>query len=476
MAIASFKPDADVPVINNTPKIESQNFKSTVIDNSIIPISSLLAYVEGAPWTVDYFSQVITEDSDLKEQDIGELGIYQQYSKIKQMELRVVDSITGTQNTDTAQMTVTGTALVYPFLTPNVGDMFVTDAGHGQKGIYRIKSVERKSFNKLAVYSIEFNLMIFTETNSKRLADLNAKAINEYVFDKSRLIAGLPPTLHTKDYNNLVSLKRLYATLVEFYFKTFYFKEYDTLVIPNQNTGIYDSFLVEYILKIVDTLDAYEIRFVRNYATDNEPFLAQEQFWTALYNRDINILKFCNRNMGLVMTKFFNYNSMFKGFRFSRLTYVVYPTNPDFSLIDPNSLSNVGDPLLLDYGVFQDNVFTNAPIFIPTAMQKIIEVKTQGGSLADIINNTAITTNATIPVIYPVLANDTYLFSPAFYNQTSGQSLLETLTSDYILGNSINLEKLLYCVEKYRVWGRLEQFYYIPILLTLIKSSMQGVY
>ncbi len=476
MPIVSLKPAYQTPIITTEPKIESVDYKSTTVDASTTAISSLLAYVEGFPWTVNYYSQIITTDSDLKEQDIGEANLYQQYKKIKNLELRVSDPITGTQNTDTAQMTVGGSAIIYPFLVPNVGDMFVTEAGLGQMGIYVVKSVERKSFNMTAVYSIEFSLMVFVDRNSPRLVDLDTKTTQEYVFDKSRLVEGLAPSLQTKTYEQITDLKELYEKIVRFYFKTFYLKEYDTLVIPSQGTGIYDSFLVDFILKMVDTFDAYEIRLVRNYATDAEQFLAQDTFWTAMLNRDANILRHSNNYMALVQTKFFNYNSMFKGFRYSRLSYVVYPSNADFSIINPNQLDYVGDPLLLDYGVFQDNVFTAAPLFKPEALHTLVEAKTQGGMLSDILTNTTIVGNTNIPIINPILDNKTYILSSNFYSQTGGQTLLESLVSDYINRKQINVSNLLTCIKPYRSWGRLEQFYYLPMLIAIIKTAIIEAY
>ena len=472
MAIASLKPNASVPIINSNVTIEPKDYNSLVVDASVTPLNSLLGYIEGAPWAVTYYSQLLSSNSDLKEQDIGEANLYQQYNKIEQMEIRVTNNITGAQNTDNAQMAVSGSALVYPFLTPNVGDMFVAGAGYGQVGIYRIKSVERKSFNKMSVYSIDYNLMIFVVAGDDRLVDLDQKSINTYVFDKNRFNIGQVPTLSTADFNNLMSLREYLNQIVTYYFKTFYYKEFDTLIIPSQNTGAYDAFLTDYIMKMVDTSDAYEIRLVRNYVPDGDPYMEQETFWTAMFNRDINILKYCNRQMGLVSTKFFNYNSMFKGIRFSRLSYVIYPVNPDFSLINPNSLSNVGSSLLLDYGVFQDNVFTASPIFKPQATQQLVESKTQGGSLKDILNNTYVTNNVTYPIISPILEGSSYVLSDNFYSQAAGQSLLESLVSDYINRNPLNLSKLVSCIQPYRTWGRLEQFYYLPILITLIKSAM----
>jgi hypothetical protein len=472
MPIAQLKPDAQPPVVLNEPIIESTNYCSTIVDNQNVPLAALLSYVEGAPWTVDYYRQVITSQSDLKEQDLGQANLYQQYEKIQQLEIRVTEAVNGTQNTDLAQMKVSGSALVYPFMTPNVGDTFVSDAGPGYKGVYNIDAVERKSFNKETVYSIDYHLMDFVTGNQQRLTDLESKVIRTFVFDKNRLTQGLSPTLSTQTYSQTQSLSSIYQSMVKYYFKTFYNKNYDSLVIPGQGTGMYDPYLVDFILKIVDTFDAYEIRLVRNYAMDGDPFTAQDQFWKILLQRDPLMVPYVNQYMGLVMTKFFNYNSMFKGIRYSRMSYVMYPVNPDFSLINPNSMSNVGDPLLMDYGVFQDGVFTETPIFKPQALQQIQEAKTTGASLADLITNNFVTQNTTIPIINNVVnADGTYVFTKAFYQNTVGQSLLESLVQNYIQGNSISLSDLLSCCGPYRQWGRLEQFYYIPVLLTLIKTA-----
>jgi hypothetical protein len=474
MPIAQLKPTAQPPVILNEPKIESKDYCSTTIDNQINPLASLLSYVSGMPWTVNYYRQVITTQSDLKEQDIGQANIYQQYEKIEKMEIRVTESITGAQNTQFAQMRVSGSALVYPFMVPNVGDTFLSDAGYGQPGIYTIDTVERKSFNKESVYQIQYHLLDFLTGNEARFADLESKVIRTYVFDKSRLTQGLSPTLSTQDYANVQSLAQLYKIIVQYYFKTFYNKNYDTLVIPGQGTGAYDPYLVDYLLRIVDTFDAQEIRFVRNYAVDGDPFSAQDQFWKVLLNRDPNMLPYVNWYMGLVMTKFFNYNSMFKGIRYSRLSYVLYPVNPDFSLINPNAVENIGDPLLMDYGVFQDGVFTDSPIFKPQALQQIEEAKTQGASLADLIKNQYVAQSQS-PALIPSVINktNTYVLTEAFYRNTPGQTLLESLVQNYIASNALNLSDLLKCAQPFRQWGRLEQFYYLPILLTLIKAAQQ---
>lgn len=474
MPIAQLKPTTAVPVIqNNEPQIQPDTYCSTTVDAQKNTLTSLLAYVQGMPWAVNYYQQVITTESDLKEQDIGEVPVYQQYEKINGLELRVTSAIEGQQNTDKAQMRVSGNALVYPFMTPQVGDMFVADAGYGEQGIYVIDSVERKSFNLNTVYSISYHLRTFTSQDPAMLTDLDTKAIRQTYFDKTRLVQGLAPVLNSQDYNNLQSLDASYKQLVDYFFNTFYNHNFDTLPIPGQSVGCYDAFLVDYILRIVDTTDSLKISNVRNYATDGEDFLQQPQFWSMMLARDYGMLPYINRYMGLVMTKFFNYNSMFKGIRYSRMTYIMYPVTADFSLINPNDQNSVGDPLLMDYGVQDVSSFSISPKFKPQALTQLQDVRSSGGSLTDILKNTVVAGTApTNPIILPAINPDSsYVLSSEFYTGGTSQSLLESLVTAYLQKNPLNLNDLTTCIAPYRSWGRLEQFYYLPILITLIRTA-----
>ena len=63
-----------------------------------------------------------------------------------------------------------------------------------------------------------------------------------------------------EDFFKVTNLKALYSDLVKFYFRNFFNKSQFTLVLPGQSKVIYDSNLVNYLLKIVNTDDAPEVR------------------------------------------------------------------------------------------------------------------------------------------------------------------------------------------------------------------------
>lgn len=454
MPVATRAPTAPPVMKPALPAIEPKSYESIVADDNQRPLNSLITYMEGTPWTVDYFNQIVTKDNDVRELDPGQVNIYQQYTKIGGLEIRVTSALTNSQETESGLVTVTGSALIYPFMVPNAGDMFVAEAAEGRKGVYRIDAVERKTFNRESAYSIEYQLVCYTDTDIEMYQNLEAKAIRTYYFDKERLLEGLQPNLIPEDYKRMNDLRVFYDEICRFYFKTFVSREFSTLIVPGQDVAIYDSFLVNYLLKIVDTFDAPEIRSVKNLSNENETYLSQNQFWTALFERDLGILKTCNREMGLTMIKNFGYDPAFHGLRYTKLDYIVYPI-----IADPSVLSG-----------------SSKPILKAEAMAEIVRAPNQPGSLSALIHDNYIAQNQSIPFIHSMLTDNNYVLSSAFYEEQIGQSILEALTLDYIKGNALNIDRLTQLTQHHVHWGRLEQFYYIPILLTLIKSAIKGLY
>ncbi len=399
-------------ILNADPVIQPDTYSSIVVDTVENPVSKMLGYAEGYPWIIDYFQQVVTKDTDVRVQDYTQSGVYQQYNKINQLEIRVDSPLSSNQNSNTNAMEVTGSGFIYAPVIPNAGDMFVGDAGFGQRGIFAINAVERRTIYKQSAYAIKYVQVANIDSNPERLTDLNTKVISEYYFDKSLLSQGLPAVIQTKEFEYRINLKDKYSELCKYYFKTFYKKDYGTLVLPGQKTGIYDPFLVNFILKIVDTFDAFEIRSIRNFKTDDDPYLEQCQFWKVLENRDISLLPSCCTQMGLVNTRQFNPNSMFKGFRFSTLSYVVYPIDVDTSLVDKDQYTISGDHIFNGINAFIDEVPVITHVYKELSDKEITPVSRQSQLIDQIVNNTYTIQNSNVNIINSFLNEDqTYVFT-----------------------------------------------------------------
>lgn len=453
MPIANYKPDAQLPTKPNLPKIEPKGYVSIVKDDNETPLKSLIAYMEGAPWSGTYYSQVVSAHNDIREIDPGSPDIYQQYQKIMNFEIRVSSALTDSYDSTTGITTVSGGGLVYGSILPNISDYFVSDTGDDKTGVFRLTNVERKNFNRDSAFYIEYDLVGFVELDSTTIDELNSKTIRTYYYSKDRLLDGLQPLMKEEDHIQTLNLKDIYREIVNYYYKTFFNRKYMTLVIPGQSHGMYDSFLAEYIMKIVDTFDAYDIKNVKQIPTDHDVYLNQPQLWSLMLNRDYDDLSMCNQKMGLTNTRMFNNSTYIRGLAFSNMDYVVYPDTPDVSAIVASS-----------------------PDVKFISLEEVMETTNVNGTVASLITGQYVTAAKTYQLIHTVLLDDFYVLSENFYTNSANQSVLEILVKDYLKRQSIDIKMLNALVAKFKHWGRLEQFYYGPILMTLIKEADRASY
>lgn len=453
MPIASYKPTIQPEVIPNLPEVEPTHYQSSINDDKFLPLRSLLAYVEGAPWYVDYYSQVVSAHNDLREIDPGQNAVYQQYRKIIGMELRVSSALDTSYDSETGITSSRGNGLVYTGMTPNIFDYFITDAGDDRKAIFKITNVERKTFNRDSAFAVDYILVGYVKDLTEIFTSLETKTIRTYHFDKGRLVDGLQPLVTESVYNQLTSLRDWYIDIVNYYFKNFFHRSYMTLVLPGQTYAVYDSMLVDYLLKIVDTFDAPEIRQVRQLTTDRDIYLKQPQFWSIMLEKSYSDLQYCNQTMGIVHKKTFNSSPFIHGAAFGNIDYLIYPDTPEITAL-----------------------VESGPDARPLSFIDVDEVANAKGTLVDLLGEQYVVANTTYSHIHTVNFDNYYVLSKNFYDNTVGQSLLEILTKDYLKLQTLNLDMLLTLCGRYKNWGRLEQFYYGPILLTLIKEADRAIY
>src|ERR1035437_5683225 len=107
-SILQVTPLAPIDATVNAVLVNSADFKSTFVDLKWEPRVNLLTHIEGSSWIVNYYSQVITTDSNLSGQQYTKNPVYQSYKLIKDMEMKVTSPLATSQDAETKAMTVTG--------------------------------------------------------------------------------------------------------------------------------------------------------------------------------------------------------------------------------------------------------------------------------------------------------------------------------------------------------------------------------
>lgn len=443
------------PVEKPTPvQIAKPAYKGVVVDTQYIPQSSLITGIEGSSWTVDYFSQVVNDDNDLSGQQIARDPIYQQYRLIRGMELKVQNPLTPSQDTDSKQLTITGTAVTYPFLIPQEGDMFIADVGDGREGVFRITNTEVRSYFEQACYQIDYVQVDYS--TALRRGDLIRKVVEELYFVRDFLLHGQNPLLYKQDYIDVQTLSQRYAEILDVYMRMFMSHEFKTLILPGQDYPIYDHFVAKAITALFEVSRHPDLMQMRVLNVDDSDVLKCFTLWDMLIRRDADLLPFVNKRVGLVNARSFTERPQLEGIRYTGINYVVYPTDPD---------------VCVDYEV-------RKPQVPASSTEHVKPVPARKGALEYLMGKKVLSglPYNKAPLIKDVTVDDYYIFSQAFYEeQDGGLSQLEALVRDYLNDKAIDRSTLVLLTETYQAYGGLERFYYLPIILLLIKASIRSL-
>lgn len=444
-------PATSTPAPEQPIQISHPQYSGVSVDQRWTAKADLLTHVEGSSWVVDYYSQVLGADSPLSGQQLSVSSAYQSYKKIKDFELKVSSALSTSQDDESKEMTVSGSAIVYHAVIPNEGDMFIADIGEGKTGLFRVTSTVKKSIFKTACYEINYSLD--TDQQEKK-NDLENKVVDTLHFNKDYITLGKDPLILTSDHNALLSLKRAYEVMSHQYFKKFLSHEYKTLILPNQGgKSIYDPYLTRFLLDTVDNWECQDARLVRQLSVDDDPLMKGNSLWTALLKRESQYLGTSFTSAGLVSARTFSTNPRFNGIRYTGVGYVVYPTD---------AVVNVDGELYTNTKPLSElRIAASAPKQGQlNAMVRAVNLHAPQGQWSD---------------IRAVTYDEHYVLSQAFYEKNEEQSYLESVVWRFIDGQAIEAQVLIDATKALNNWGALEQFYYTPIIMLMTKSLiMEG--
>ena len=450
MPILEETDESELGKVTETPRITAPEYKGVTVDSRYIPTAILNTHVEGAAWSVNYYSQLLDKDSALSGHQVNRNAVYQQYRLIEGLELRVSNPLTATQDNTGKSMIVNGTANVLPFLIPNEGDMFLADIGDGKEGLFKVTTSDRKSYFKEAIHVIEYQMIDYS--TDERREDLNSKVIQNLVFVKDFLKYGQNPILELEEFVTAKNLEFKYYSICEKYFSSFTSNEFKTMIMPGQDKPVYDHFLTKSINKMFSTFDSSDIRSIRILNCDDDDILRTTSLWDVLIKRDRSILKYSFRRFGMVSTRTFTTDPMLEGIRYSGIKKIIYPKDPQL---------NVDYQISYNQKLVEDLEVTEKPSQIRNLSDLLTDTEFQGLTLPD------------VPVINEVLDDDYYVLSKAFYeNLDTGKSLLDLCVDRYIDRKPQDIDSLVVLCNKCHAWNAMEQFYFYPILLLLLKSAI----
>lgn len=449
-------------------KIAQPEYKTALVDTKVTPVSALLAHIEGSSWIVEYYRQAIGENEELTAYQPGQLAIYQQYVAIRNFEIKVSTPLGFNQDINSTSFSVSGSAVLYPFVIPNEGDTFLADVGDGRTGQFTVDRVTRKTILKETCYEIEYTLSRYlTEEIHK---DLKDRVVKTLYFERDLLTFGQSPVIAESSFNDKKKITRLLDLLVNQYLQSFFSNEYRTLLVPGQSSATYDPYVVNAFLRLHDHYKYPQLKKIKELNVDGRPIMSISNFWNVLLGAHEGMLSLGIQKMRMVSNKAFSNMPLHESIFFSRISQVIYPT--DFESTVDNDYKD--DCLYRSICDCIDGYDLGGLVSLEDMdwdLRSLLFNMWAGG--LDEQNTGESTVNPQpldAPWIHPVTIDDYYVLSGFFYNNASiGQSQLEMQVTNLIHQRPIDRYRVFQLCDSMNSWGRLEKFYYTPIMIVLLK-------
>lgn len=424
-------------------EITGPEYRHAIVDSAKVPLDSLLTHIEGMSWTVDYYSQVLGADEELSDYNPSDIGPYQQYQKIKRYEVKLQGELSTSFDDTQNRATVTGTAITYPKLKPNKGDIIVGDIGDGRAGRFTITQVSQKSIFNNTCYEIDFELASIL--NRQEADVLDEHVVKTGYFDRDFLLYGQNPVLVSEEYELRNRLLKTIDEVLGSWLAEFYSYEIQSIQVPDQMGIVFDPFLTTTMVKVFGSNDHPLFSKISLYNCNELALSSYTDIWSALLKGESYILKMAFTKCQLVHTRHFTNNVHLRGIRFSNIDYVVMPA------IDGPSGSDPLDVLKYDTGLSLGNSDTTPPVDVD---------------------------NATPPklVVPDMVGTNTYVLSNAGYNlEDTPLGSLEQQVQNYFQNEKLNPNLVFKYTDQRDTLTPLERFYLMPVCLFMMMIMLREI-
>lgn len=462
MPIASYTPNTGaviVPKVDQTPGVEITKIPITdpkvdigVVDLKTDPFPSMLAGISGARWAVDYHSQVITKDQEISGLQLTGASPYQSYRMIKDMVLRVTSPLSTVQDDTGKTMKVSGSAMLLGYVIPNDGDMFLADVGQNQLALFRVTSTVKKSIFKESVYEIGYDL---DTTDPVKIAALATKVVQTLHYNDDWITVGKNPIVSSDDWKALQQLQRIYPKMLKEYFARFFSREYSTFLLPGQTTTMYDHYLTRFMVSLASSELAPEYHHVKLLNGDEYDVMTAGSLWDAVLQQDPTLLTHGFTRVGQATANVFSMNPYASGLAWSGVAYVIMPADWEGTVDVQAGYSGKVVPQSLA-------LTPSFPTGVPLDANRFVYTENTRGTAA-------------VSSIPAVTEDDWYILTSLFYHKSNEMSLFEKTIWSYLNRYPIDTMQLVDLAQLYPKWGILEQFYYVPLVMALMKAKLNGL-
>lgn len=296
-------------------------------------------------------------------------------------------------------------------LVPAKNDMVVINLPNGIVGIFHVYDIAKKTYIEKTIYDVNIKFLYFKKNSINYYNSLVSKVKKTFYYDKDYVLTNSSPIILENTYRTRIDLRTKYSSLLDYFLDNFVNEK--VISLTNDGLNYYDRNIEKLFYHIISS-------------TDNHKILKLKYLEIPVTDSTIVDL-IVNRNMFTVVNKYYALNQL------------IYDGNNEetISLISSN----------INYRVVTSDT--------PTDSLKVVKPD-----------------STIIPNVFRSMIENEYIFSNNFYSNSENISLLEDCIKDYINKSIIRIETHLEVILNDIVnWSNIEQYYYIPMTLLILKYA-----
>lgn len=425
------------PIINpqQPAKARDDVYRSAVVDEQYNSQIGLVNYASGYSVECDYYEQILGRDDEQSSfqanRDIAE----QQYRRIRHYPIKLMSSLTPSYDNGTARFQSEGTCILPAVSVPLLGNMLLISGLDHRIAVYTITRITPKNISLAPAYECDISFQRILD--EKQLIELEAKIVEDTLYDQDQLKHGKHPVMATEKYNRKYDYLRRALGLCHAYYHEFYSRELNTLLVPGQDAATYDPWCVNAFTKLWSSLEGKPSwNFGRLNVDDSQEANAISVFEWVMDGRREDEARLTVKFTLLSTKRFYQYPAA-GGIRFSGARFCMWPAT-----------TSLGEDVGKELAVPENTPPTNPLVANLTSME-------YGG----------------VP-LFPSVADDPYyVFTEAFYRNQAPMTIIESMVRDMVDEKAISHPALKQMVDAIPLLSPLDRYYFTPFVIMLLRAG-----
>lgn len=408
--------------------------------------SNTLPDIVGPIQTGDYYRQVLDENDDTHHVDSGLSPVYQQYQKISNLQMTVLEGVNVTVDSQTGIANGEGSSRLPPIFVPNVGDVLIVKLKNDVPYLLKVTAVKALSYASDTSYEVTYMVSSQADDTSTEYQSLLDKVGEVVHFDLSLYGQGVSSLVSEEDQAARANLSKYLTQASEQYYVDFTDEETQHLGLRWQNQLVYDPYLSLFTEFVIDR-PAHLRKPIRITGLRNEH---RKNILDSILNPQLTEThRICETYCTKSVMSYYTRGSWASRFALFKIGFVIDCQE------ESGCPSASGVSSCMSYDADSCYCSSGKDTDLTTDYTRLVDDRS---------------------VIKDPLFDDGYIFSTDYYQgNVEDMSWLEYLVHHHVTGQTVDTADLDIVWKDTVNWCQHSRYFYLPLLIAVTKAKLAGM-